>query len=49
MGKDRKRACGVKSEPTDSVGIDIMLVEDALNRGTNTAPDIIRGLFLSLV
>ena len=48
MGKDGQRACGVKSEPTDGVGIDIVLIEDALDRGTDAAPDIIRGLFLCL-
>ena len=47
MGKDSKGACSIESEPTDGTSVDVVLVENPVNRSADTAPDIIRGLFLS--
>ena len=44
--EDGKRAGSVKSHTTDSAGIDVVLVQDTLNGGTDASPDVICGLLL---
>lgn len=46
MREDSKRASSVEGHPTDSAGIDVVLVQDTLNRGTDASPDVICGLLL---
>ena len=46
MREDGKRASSVKGHPTDGAGIDVVLIQDTLNGGTNASPDVIRGLLL---
>ena len=44
--EDSKRAGSVKGHPTDSAGVDVVLVQDTLNGGTDASPYVIRGLLL---
>ena len=41
-----KGAGSIKGHTTYSAGIDVVLVQDTLNGGTDTSPDIVRGLLL---
>lgn len=46
MREDSQRAGGIESEPSDGVGVDVVLVEDAVDGGADAAPDVVGGLFL---
>lgn len=41
VGKDSKRTSGVESHASDSTRINIVLVENALNRRADASPDVV--------
>lgn len=41
MGKDGERAGSIKGEASNGSGVDVMLVEDTLDRGADTTPDVV--------
>ena len=46
VGEDGERASSIECKTTDRAGIDVVLCEDPLHRGTDAAPDVIGGLLL---
>ena len=47
MGEDGKRASSIKGHAPDCTRVNVVLIEDALDRCANTSPDVIRRLLLS--
>lgn len=46
LREDRKGACGVESQASNCTRIDVMLVQNSLDGGANTSPDVVGRLFL---
>jgi hypothetical protein len=40
MGEDRKRACSIKANASNSIGIDVVLAKSSLDALANATPDI---------
>ena len=46
VSEDSERARSIKGQTTNRKGINVVLVEDTVDRGADTSPDIIGRLFL---
>ena len=45
-GEDSERACGIEGNSSNGIGVNVVLVQDAVDGLADAPPHIVRGLFL---